>query len=177
MFLIPFVVAFICLLLFFIYMNYSLVYKRTRYIKKMRGERENWRELLSKDFSYLSNLTAEQISVLLDKMAIFYCEKDWREQVSKDQRVLICALACLPLINRNTNFYPSVRSDFEDFSLSDWVKLNKLQFEKEVGKLALKELKGQFVELSLLYLESPRRMKESDPKSFKILNHYYRFSV
>lgn len=174
MFLIPFVVAFISILLFFFYLNYSLSFKRALLVRKMRDFRVEWDKTLLESYEYYSYLNIDQRNLLLDKISIFLNEKNWKEEVLDSQRLLVSAKACLPILNRKTNFYPHITEDFVSFTQEDWFSNNELQFEKELGKMRLREFRGDFVSRSLEYYKDPKSFKLVNEREFKLLNFYYR---
>lgn len=176
MFLIPFVAAFIGLLTFFIYLNYSLTFKRALLVRKMREYRLEWDRELLNNFGYYELLSLELRSKLLNKISIFYNEKNWDTNIKEEEKLLACARACLPIVNRKSNFYPQVEDNLLSINQEDWFSKNALQFEKEIGKMRFREFDGRFVEYSMEYFKNPKAMKSKNKRFFDLLNHYYKLS-
>ncbi len=174
MFLVPFVVAFICLLLFFLYMNYSLSFKRALLVRKMRDYRVEWDRELSSNFEFYKGLGLEHRRSLLNKISVFINEKEWTTDADESLKLLVSARACLPIVNRKTNFYPLITEDFTSYSQEYWFSLNEVQFEKEVGKMPLREFNGEFTRKSIKYFMDPIDFKKENEREFKLLNYYYR---
>lgn len=140
----------------------------------MRDYRQEWSNLLRENFSLFETLSNDHKALLLNKISIFYKEKQWPNEIDETEKVLCCARACMPILNRKSNFYPGVTSGFLRFTLEDWVQQNEIQFEKEVGKMALREFEGRFIQESIDYFNSPKKYKKSKPRFYKLLNFYYK---
>lgn len=65
---------------------------------------EHWRVLLRREVPLLDALTPDQFETLLDLARVFISEKNFEGaggfEVTEDARVIIAALACLPLLGR-----------------------------------------------------------------------------
>ncbi|GEM_PF-6859230 len=176
MFLIPFVAAFIGILLFFIYLNYSLSFKRALLVRKMRDYRTEWDGVLLEKFNFYKELDNDLRSKLLNKISVFYNEKEWKVEDSEEQKLLASARACLPVVNRKSNYYPTVEDNLVSMTQEDWFSLNQVQFEKEVGKMPLREFDGEFIKYSIEYFTNPKEIKSKNKRFFDLLNYYYKLS-
>lgn len=106
---------------------------------------------------------------------MFYCEKNWAQELDQNTKVNVSLTACLPLLNRSTNLYPSVDKISAEHKLSTWLGHHELQFSVERSQTELKELKGSFVELATLYFEDPNKLKGQSELAYNTLNSYFKF--
>ncbi len=142
----------------------------------MRDYRGEWDKKLLESFTYYKELNLDLRSKLLNKISIFYNEKEWGADVMEEDKLFACARACLPIVNRKSNFYPTVESGFILMNQEEWFSKNETQFEKEVGKMPLREFDGHFVKYSLEYFKSPKEMRKKNKRLFDLLNYYYKLS-
>ncbi|NVK22780.1 MAG: zinc-dependent peptidase [Kangiellaceae bacterium] len=73
-----------------------------------------WRMILRKNLPFFYKIPADLQLQLKDKMQIFLAEKQFvgreGQQITDEVRVTIAAQACLLLLNRNTDFYPFLKT-------------------------------------------------------------------
>ena len=75
---------------------------------------KEWRQILRKNLSFFYKIPADLQLELKDKMKIFLSEKQFvghqEQEITDEVRVTIAAQACLLLLNRNTDFYPFLKT-------------------------------------------------------------------
>ncbi len=75
---------------------------------------EKWEEILQKDVAYFHRLTSEDQAELRQHIQIFLDEKTFEgcggQVITDTIRVVIAAQACILLLHRQTDYYPSLRS-------------------------------------------------------------------
>ncbi|WP_251357839.1 zinc-dependent peptidase [Kangiella sp. TOML190] len=73
-----------------------------------------WRKILRKNLPFFYQMPADLQLQLKDKMQIFLAEKQFvgrqGQTINDEVRVTIAAQACLLLLNRNTDFYPFLKT-------------------------------------------------------------------
>ncbi len=73
-----------------------------------------WRKILRKNLPFFYKIPADLQLQLKDKMQIFLSEKQFvgrkGQDITDEVRVTIAAQACLLLLNRNTDFYPFLKT-------------------------------------------------------------------
>jgi len=75
---------------------------------------KEWRHILRKNLSFFYKMPTDLQLQLKDKMKIFLSEKQFighqGQEITEEVRVTIAAQACLLLLNRNTDFYPFLKT-------------------------------------------------------------------
>ncbi|MDD0851714.1 zinc-dependent peptidase [Halobacteriovorax sp. GB3] len=146
---------------------------RKGHVKFYENNREEWNKILESESEIFMKLPSELKDKLLKHMATFYLEKKWKSDTIENDKIKICMSACLPLINRKTNYYPSVSENFEHFELSDWFSFNAKQFEFEYGKMALKNMNYDFSGYSKRFFFEADELFIDCPRSYEFLRAYY----
>ena len=75
---------------------------------------KEWRQILRKNLSFFYKIPADLQLQLKNKMKVFLSEKQFvghqGQEITDEVRVTIAAQACLLLLNRNTDFYPFLKT-------------------------------------------------------------------
>ena len=174
MLLIPVFVILFLIISYFIYGAYKVKVKRWLYIKKSQQHREKWSNLLEDHFEYFKMLDLNRREKFLDYISIMMLEKSWSQSFDTKDKVIESAKACLPIINRPTNFYPMIKSINEKKEFRQWLELLEAQFQIDHGKSILREFNDNFSEFSYQYFQKPTELKESEKKIYYYLNHFYK---
>ncbi|WP_156979715.1 zinc-dependent peptidase [Bacteriovorax sp. BAL6_X] len=174
MIVIPILLFFLFLFGYFFYKHYSHKVRRNLTKKKYEQNRLLWNDFLTSQASLFSELTTLDKDKLLNSILVFYSEKNWHESIEEEQRILTSYYACLPIFKRKTNYYPSIKSIDHTWPFEKWLEFNEKQFEIDFGKLALKEMNGDFSKLSLMYFERAQELESSKPLVYENLNKFYR---
>lgn len=107
-----FLFACVCLIGWVLSSNYRKRKKRKEIIE--RPFPKEWREILRKNLSFFYKIPTDLQLQLKDKMKVFLAEKDFvghqEQEITDEVRVTIAAQACLLLLNRNTDFYPFLKT-------------------------------------------------------------------
>lgn len=148
--------------------------KRALAKKKIQGKRNEWTQILKKETLLFRKLKEDDQQMLLEAVLVFISEKDWSSKLDEQQRLITSYYACLPIFKRKTNFYPSIREIDDPWPFNEWLKLNEKQFEIDSGKMALKEMRGDFIKHSQNFFDSPKKLKEEHPRIFKKLAAFYK---
>ncbi|MFG1524614.1 zinc-dependent peptidase [Halobacteriovorax sp. RZ-3] len=173
----PVLIFFILLFGYFFYKHYSHKIRRNLLKKKYEQNRLFWSDFLTSQTSLFNELTNSEKDKILNSIIVFYSEKKWHESIEEEQRILTSYYACLPIFKRKTNFYPGIKSIDSAWPFEKWLKFNEKQFEIDFGKLALKEMNGDFSKLSLMYFERAPELASSRPTIYENLNKFYRFHL
>lgn len=87
--------------------------KKRRIISSQPFPKE-WRKILRNNLSFFYKIPTDLQLQLKDKMKIFLSEKQFvghqGQEITDEVRVTIAAQACLLLLNRNTDFYPFLKT-------------------------------------------------------------------
>lgn len=161
------------IILYFVYRNYKVKISRKGHVKFYESNREEWKKILESESEIFVKLPSNLKEKLLKHIATFYLEKKWKNGLLDSNKIMICLNACLPLINRKTNYYPSVSENFEHFELCDWFSFNAKQFEFEYGKMALKNMNYDFSGYSTRFFFRPDELFADSPRSYEFLKSYY----
>lgn len=174
MIIIPFIAFLAAIIVYLLYKNYKLEYKRSAIRNKHMDEALELHQLAQKTgpevVNLYENLSDQEKTILFEKAIVFIYEKQWSADFSQEDKVSEAIKACLPLIHRDTNFYPGLEHIQAPRTFKDWLEFHEKQFEVEKGKMALKELKGHFPTLAEAYFTSPQNLAQ---KQYDMLQSYF----
>lgn len=139
----------------------------------MKAFYSTWDKELSESFNLYSLLDSASKNRLLDLIGVFISEKDWDSDIEESNKLKIASQACFPVLNRKTNLYPSVTTVTTDMDQNYWYKLNSIQFEFELGKMASFKTKGRFEKLSHQYFYEPEVIRSEEPEIYSWLDIYF----
>ena len=171
MFLAPFVVIFAAIVGYLIYKNYKLDYQRSGLLAKYRNEAPELRHQASNVSHLYQDLSDEDQKKLFEKAIVFLYEKKWSEAFDRNKKACESIKACLPLLYRDSNLYPSLERIEKERTLREWLKFHERQFEFEQGKMALLGLRAEFVEIAEKFFTHPEELSEQHHKA---LEAYFR---
>lgn len=174
---IPFIIFFALLFGYFFYKHYSQKLARNLALKKLSEKKPAWKEFLRDETKLFSQLSQQEQERLLDSILIFYSEKKWSTELSENECLKTSYYACLPIFKRKTNYYPNIKEINSMWSFQEWLSQNEKQFEIDFGKLALKELRGNFSYYSELFFESPNKLQTDHPAVYDKLLKFYQVEV
>lgn len=172
---IPIALVFLFLAGYLLYKNYLPQWQRQKAFEKNADLLPLFHECYPKVSIQTDHLSSEDIEKASKMALMFYCEKNWAQELDQKTKIIVSLTACLPLLNRSTNLYPSVNEIRAVHRLSTWLGHHELQFSVERSQTELKELKGSFIELGTLYFENPGQLKRQSEQAFKTLNSYFKF--
>lgn len=174
---IPFLIFVALLFGYFFYKHYSHKLKRQKAFNNSKHLKIEWQSYLKENSNLYQCLDQENKEDLIKAMLTFYGEKYWHEKLDANERLLTSLYACLPIFKRKTNFYPNI-TEIKVFSpFEKWLSYNEKQFELDYGKMALKELRGNFASFSKMYFESYNEFKEGHPNEFQKLQNFYQLEL
>ncbi len=175
MILIPIIAFFLIIFGFLLYKHYSLKFSRQIAKKKFIQYIDTWSSKLNSKTTLFKSLTDQDQKQLLDAIQVFLSEKKWDKTISEDEKLLTSYYASLLIFKRKTNYYPNIKyiNQFKPFEY--WIEENEKQFEIDFGKMALKEMQGNFVKYTIEYFENVVAIKSERPKIYQQLNSYFKF--
>lgn len=92
----------------------GLKHKRRQRIRN-RPFPQKWEEILEKNAANYHRLTPEDQAELRGHIQVFINEKDFEgcdgQEINDEIRVVIAAQACILLLHRETDFYPTLDSN------------------------------------------------------------------
>ena len=174
MFLIPFIAILTFFVGFFLYKHYIVKISRSQILKKAQNEIPIIREELKQHSQLFAHLKATDQDKLFEYIVIFIHEKKWGHNFAQGQKSYEALKACLPLIKKETNFYPQLKIIEKERSLRQWIGLHEKQFSVEIGKDFLHEFKGNFSVNAEEYFIDPAELKRHSPQLYLYLNHYFK---
>jgi hypothetical protein len=170
---IPIFIVFALLAGYLLYKKYRPQWNRQKALERNKHKISSFIEKMQDvpiKSDHLSNEQKEEVS----KAAImFFCEKEWSQSLSEEQKISESLKACLPLLNRETNFYPRVKIIEKEMPLSFWLDFHEKQFAVEKSQTQLKKLNQSFTEVAQEYFTRPEDLKKQSPEGFSIVNDYF----
>ena len=92
---------------------FGLKYKKRQHIRSRPFPKE-WEEILKKNVAYYHRLTPDDQAELGGHIQVFLNEKEFEgcdgQEINDEVRVAIAAQACMLLLHRETDYYPTLRS-------------------------------------------------------------------
>ncbi len=173
MFLIPFIAIFAAIIGYLVYKNYKLEYKRSALLSKYAQEAPKLKDRYQQVQYLYQHLNENQLDQLFKKAIVFIYEKNWSNQFNDHQKACEAVKACIPLLNRSSNFYPSIDTIEDSRTFQQWLKFHERQFEVEKGKLNLKEFRGNFTKCAQSYILQDKECFSIDEKKKELLSSYF----
>ena len=170
---IPIILILVGIVVYFLYGHYKQRILRIRFKRKAQPYRQEWTSLLIEDFPLFEKLSPIKKDKLLEYIGIFYFEKNWHKSFNSQSKILEAAKACLPILNRKTNFYNQIKDIQKPRDFKEWLSFNEEQFISEHGKFAHRQFKGKFLDYSHLYFFDTLTLKQDAPKCFEYLKKFY----
>ncbi len=175
---IPVGLFFAALAIYFLYKKFKPQWDRQKILEKSQHQIPRFQDAILKSEWSTDHLNEAQLKRLCEKALIFYHEKKWTSSFIEEQKLEESIKACLPVVNRETNYYPSVRTLENPRPLREWLIFHQRQFSVERSKAELKELKGDFCLLGEDFFRDPHQFRKDQPQAYEILNSYFQhFSI
>jgi Mlc titration factor MtfA (ptsG expression regulator) len=162
------------IILYFVYQHY--LNKTQRKLRTLKHQKfaEKWRDILEHNFDIFQKLPGEFQKKLLHHILVFIPEKSWANSSDDNIKVICAAMACLPIINKKTNYYPALKSGIEKHNQLDWLSMHFQQFSVELGKLEAHKLRDNFSQLSHQFYFESQLLFDNDPHTYQLLKSYYK---